>query len=293
MKGPIMSTATKAPKKTEADLLAEARAEQVAKLRKNLAKGSLTARAFINAYGVEAVYVLMAGGAITLDTKKTGKQNYYKADKVGLPEWEALDQRRNKQYTYNAAEIISGGFSDLEELAGEIREVVDNAPEGLQESDRNQTLGTTADTLEGLSEPSAPKLAAFIKVIVFPDRSGKNSRSHRRDVNTSEMRTAMEAIQNWVAEGRDHLQEYDDLLDELGECKKSDSEESQELRNQIDAKIAEINNWIDVDIADGRREPTDFPELKSDDLDELDEFVSDVESAIEEADGCDFPGMYG
>ncbi len=53
---------------------------------------------------------------------------------------------------------ISDAFSAIEELASEVREIVDNAPEGLSETERIQTLGSTADELEGLQELELPEV---------------------------------------------------------------------------------------------------------------------------------------
>lgn len=50
---------------------------------------------------------------------------------------------------------ISDAYTELAELRDEVREVVDNAPEGLSETQRIQTLGETADRLDEFvdSEP--------------------------------------------------------------------------------------------------------------------------------------------
>jgi hypothetical protein len=62
------------------------------------------------------------------------------------------------------AEAIHSGFDDWGELAEECRELVDNAPPGISETQRIQTFDETASVLEGLEEPKVADELADIKV---------------------------------------------------------------------------------------------------------------------------------
>lgn len=71
-------------------------------------------------------------------------------------------KKRKPRPTYKAQQMqgdfndVSSAFSDLEGLRDEVREIVDNASDGLRETQRIQTLESTADTLDGVSEPDLP-----------------------------------------------------------------------------------------------------------------------------------------
>lgn len=130
--------------------------------------------------------------------------------------------------------LIADGVSQLEELASECREMVDNASEGLAETQRIQTFGETADALEGISEPDMPdELDTVLDTVVafsesVPTRKGRGtSRSVQRDNAVSMLSAAVEALQ-------------------------------------------------DVD-----------------DNEAADELATEVQNIIDEAEGCEFPGMYG
>jgi hypothetical protein len=114
-----------------------------------------------------------------------------------------------------AENAISSFYSEIEELAGEVREVVDNAPEGLAESSRIQTMGEAADTLEECQEPDAPKglWDAFSTEISvsLQVRGGKKRGSESRAVRcsnaASQAQSAIEAVRGWCDEKEEALQE--------------------------------------------------------------------------------------
>ncbi len=59
----------------------------------------------------------------------------------------------------NIEDAAADFYNEVQELAGECREIVDNASEGLAQTDRIQTFESTADTLENISEENIPKVA--------------------------------------------------------------------------------------------------------------------------------------
>ena len=135
-------------------------------------------------------------------------------------------------------ECISDAFSDLCELASECREIVDNAPEGLSESERIQTFSATADTLESLDEPSVPECVSDLEIKWSEeeprDRRSGLSRRARRDNAVSLLGGARDACQGWLDENQTHG-----------------------------------------------------------DFSEVEQFLQDIENACDEAEGCEFPGMFG
>jgi hypothetical protein len=134
------------------------------------------------------------------------------------------------------ADAVSNAFSALEELASECREIVDNASEGLAQTQRIQTLDSTASQLEGLSEPEMPDKFGEIRVKYF---EATKRRGVSRTIRCSNAINALQAV----------VEVCDERLEELGE---------------------------DADAAGP--------------IETLRETCQD---AIDEAEGCEFPGMYG
>jgi hypothetical protein len=62
------------------------------------------------------------------------------------------DRPRTAPADGSLSAAVADAFNELEELACECREVVDNAPEGLSATQRIETLNETAEVLEGLFE---------------------------------------------------------------------------------------------------------------------------------------------
>lgn len=154
---------------------------------------------------------------------------------------------------YCVADAVSGGFSELEELASECREMFDNASEGLQQTQRLQTFDETASTLEGLCEPDVPEYVGELRFQVrqeIPNRPRRGlSRATRRDNAVALLQGAMEAIQ-------ERIEKWEANRDEEG------ATEAQQSENQ-------------------------------DYIDEAQSLVDELESAIGDAEGTEFPGMYG
>lgn len=124
---------------------------------------------------------------------------------------------------------VGDGFSALEDLASECREIVENAEGGLAETQRIQTLGETADTLENLSEPDVPnalqELAVTYSDQVPTDKRRSPSRATRCANACSQLTAAAEAVRTWLEEneGKDGANEAEELADAL-ESAVSDAE---------------------------------------------------------------------
>lgn len=127
-------------------------------------------------------------------------------------------------------EAVSDAFSTIEELADECQEVVDNAPPGLDQTQRIQTLGETADTLSSnLDQPEAPdffneKLGEVTFVTMERKARSGPSRSSRRDYATSCLDAVIGVVNDLIdADGDDALtdeqkteaEEYRDALEEV------------------------------------------------------------------------------
>jgi hypothetical protein len=128
-------------------------------------------------------------------------------------------RRRAKTYELALGDAISAAFADLEDLANEIREALDNVPESLRETARNQTLEQTADTLEGLTAPEVDDTLATIKVVTPKGRKPR-SRSDRRDDALSVISACVEALE--LQEGTEADSLRDDLENASSEAESCD-----------------------------------------------------------------------
>jgi hypothetical protein len=123
------------------------------------------------------------------------------------------------------ADAVSNAFSDLNGLAEEIREVVDNASgTNFENTQRIQTLDETASTLEGLSEPeineNMGKLEVEYRESLPSGRKGL-SRRMRCENAISALDAAIAVLQekaDELGEG-DQQEEYEGLVNELEDIK--------------------------------------------------------------------------
>ena len=120
-------------------------------------------------------------------------------------------KRPNVEET-DLADAINTAFEGLAELAGECREVVDNAPVGISETERIQTLDETASVLEGLEEPNIADELADIKVEFFTHRA--RSRAARRDAALGIIEACVCALSE-IGENDPRHEAANDLRDEL------------------------------------------------------------------------------
>lgn len=119
-----------------------------------------------------------------------------------------------------ALDAIDIFYADIEELANEARDIVDNAPGSLQDSPRNQTLAETADTLEGLvsSKEDAPAIENAPKAkigisVLGGKKAGGESRAVRLANACSHASAGVEALRE-LEEGNEDLSTWLDTVEE-------------------------------------------------------------------------------
>jgi len=125
---------------------------------------------------------------------------------------------------------IEAGYNDLSELHNECQEIVDNASDGLSQTQRIQTLTETADALyEADNTPDVPEFLQDVEVTYTEDRrkSKSTSRASRRDEACQYLYAAIEGIEQWI---EDHSGDGEDgLSDEI--------QEAEELRDTVQELI--------------------------------------------------------
>src|SRR5215475_5626595 len=77
-----------------------------------------------------------------------------------------MARHKIKTVVCTLGDAVSNAMGELQGLAEEIREVVDGAECGRAETQRIQTLGETADTLEQISEPEITTDSEIAKIMV-------------------------------------------------------------------------------------------------------------------------------
>lgn len=154
---------------------------------------------------------------------------------------------KSVQQEASVSDAVSIAFSYLEDLAGECREVVDNASENLANTQRIQTLGETADALESFSEPEVPE--------VFESHRVKFTEQQKRNPSrASRCGNAVAALQAVVDACEERIQELEKIL------------------------------------ADPEYVVTPGREAEHEALETLRDACQE---AIDAAEACEFPGMYG
>lgn len=144
--------------------------------------------------------------------------------------------------TASIADCVSMGFSDLEELASEAREIVDNASEGLAQTQRIQTFDETASSLENITEPEIPETIDATTQLTYSEQTKRKGCS--RAVRCSNAVSKLSAVVSWC----------EDRLNEL---------------------------------ADKEDDPAFVT------CEDIETLRDDCQQAIDEAEGVEFPGMYG
>ena len=129
------------------------------------------------------------------------------------------------QRTMRLEVALDSFYSDIESLAEEVREIVDNAGDNLANTSRIQTFEATADTLENLSRPTDPSLPEALKTMeitvmeAMPRSRRQNiSRAVRCENATAYGRVAVDSVREWCDEVEQTDQSPgDDTLTELRE----------------------------------------------------------------------------
>lgn len=142
--------------------------------------------------------------------------------------------------------LIEDGYSELSELQQECQAIIDNAPDGLSETERMQTLGDTADALSEADLP--PDVPDFLM-----DLKCRYTEDQRISKSTSRATRCAEAV------------------------------------TLLSAACDAIQKWIDVNDLDEYNDSGEYAEQR----DEAEGLLNQVQNFIGNAEGCEFPGMFG
>jgi hypothetical protein len=110
-------------------------------------------------------------------------------------------------------EAVSDAFDELRELGSEFREIVDNAPDNLRDTELNQTREATADELENLDQPDVPTtLGETVVKFALPKRY--QSRAVRAGNASSMLEACCRALED-IPEDDDRHADAQELIENL------------------------------------------------------------------------------
>lgn len=157
------------------------------------------------------------------------------------------------------ADAVSNAFSDLSSLAEECREIVDNAPPGLDQSQRIQTFDETAGQLESLNEPDVPEKFGDEKVTYVEQINKRRgpSRAVRCSNAVARLQAVVDHCGDWLEKFEEKRVAASDPpsnvteTDEKEEALASDSERDRRgrgLRVPLDVRMT-TSVWVARQIA--------------------------------------------
>ena len=187
-----------------------------------------------------------------------------------------VKKKRKRQPAYKSVaqrgsmSSIDDAFNALTELGDDVQSIVDNAPEGLNQSERIQTLEETASTIQGFDLPDVPESLTdeeFTYSESVPTRKGRQpSRAVQASNAAAVFRAAAERAQEVLDNSREKWEAWDEW------------------------------EGLDLDEQEARREKDEEPEepqVKQDDEADVETFISELEDLASEAENLQFPGMMG
>jgi hypothetical protein len=121
-------------------------------------------------------------------------------------------RRKVKEVEVKLGDAVHDAFTDLADLGEECRAVVDNAPPGIDQTQRIQTFEATTDELDNLQEPTVPAELAELPVKYLPGRV--TSRASRCYAATEILEKCMEALAT-IPEGDERRAAASELSSEL------------------------------------------------------------------------------
>lgn len=169
-----------------------------------------------------------------------------------LPQPEVYRGLRNQRFTTSLEDLLSAAQSEVESLAGELRDWHDNLPEGINSSDKAAEIDEAASTLESINLPEVPDGLCDIKVLHLPSLE-QDSRPKRGAEVVSMLEDAIGALNSKL---EDTSQDMDDAKKpEDGASPSKDETDPQE-------KIAEIESLVsDLEDVKGELENVTYPSM--------------------------------
>ena len=131
--------------------------------------------------------------------------------------------------TTTIGSAVSDACSELESLAGEMRDWYDNMPENFQNGDKGSMVDECANSLENVTEPEVPEFLEGLPVTYNADRKARS-----RAARCGDCISMLEAVVEFL-DG--HLELYGEGL---SEAKQEERDEAESFRDEVQTIIDEI-----------------------------------------------------
>lgn len=167
------------------------------------------------------------------------------------------------------SDFVANAFEEISSLASECEEAASNFPNS--DHPKATAFQEVADALQDIEAPDEPKdplfeeLITVVQMIKVKQKKSPMSRAQRLDNATTALREVASQL-------RDKASERQDKLDEAREGLKKNEDDHSE------GAIALVQRTQDEE-----------QEL----IDELNQYADSLEEAADNAEGVEFPGMYG
>ena len=174
---------------------------------------------------------------------------------------------KNEIHSATVGDVSAHVDALRDELGEEMRSWYDNMSENLQGGDKGSQVDEAASTLEGLDTPDVPDIISDLGFSYSVQHKGGRKgdpRWLRRDNETSALSSAVDAVREWVDSAKTAVAEFE--------------EENPEAEDDAQVELGEQTHTLQ-ELRDG--------------IEEAEQFADDLESLKDEADGVEFPGMYG
>jgi hypothetical protein len=166
--------------------------------------------------------------------KKKNEHAKFKILKL-LPKVIHYPKLKAERFKTTVDNLVSDGYSIIQELAEEMREAHDNMPESLQGSDIGERREEAASALEQLEQPDISECANEISAVFFPSLDTR-SRAKRASEAADMLSTAASAIQEFISEQEEEntQKEKEDSIDNMAEL--------ESLADQLENDVSEVEN---------------------------------------------------
>ena len=186
--------------------------------------------------------------------------------KETLPRPDVYRELRNGRFTTPLEDLLSAAQSEVESLAGELRDWHDNLPEGINSSDKATEIDEAASTLENITFPDLPDSLSTIKVLHLPALE-QDSRPKRGAEVVSMLDDAIAALNS----------KADDLKQALEDAKNAEADVDTLRTLAPDSPPA----------GPGKEEDADPQEM----IAEIESLVDDLEGVKGELENVTYPSM--
>lgn len=162
---------------------------------------TITHAKLIKTYG-RGAYQVLRNHLSQMPRKKKEHRKYEIIKPLPAVDSDEYQNDRKKTFTTTVESLVSEAFSIVEELASEMREICDNTPENLQQTDVYQRREEAADALEYIEQPEIPEDFLELEIFYIPS---ENSSSRRDRASEAEgmLREAAEALRDKAEELRE------------------------------------------------------------------------------------------